>query len=162
MLVLVGLFGHAGRLAVLPLIFLFLVLTVPAAATPLDAWEHRCFLDEEGETKVCATELHADYQGQDYIFYFARGPKGPVPFIAISQDQPFSRMTVKVDDQEPLETEACERGMCFFEEKKSHLLIKQFRAGAEAWVEIEGKAHEPLFARAITLKGFTSAYKLYR
>lgn len=143
-------------------VLLNLALIPQVGATPLDSWEMRCISDEEQGQEVCATELHARYGGRDFIFYFARGPVGPVPFVAVSEGAPFRQMTVKVDDEPPLDADRCDDGMCFFEASKSRKLVQLFRKGAKALVMIEGPEAPRLFDAEITLSGFTSAYKRYR
>ena len=134
----------------------------PAIATPLDAWEMRCVSEDQSAEKICATEIHKSYDGRDFIFYFARGPKGPVPFVAVSEGAPFRRMSVRVDEETPINADRCEEGMCFFKAGKSKKLVQLFRKGKTAFIMIEGPDRIRLFDAEITLYGFTSAYKRYR
>jgi invasion protein IalB len=134
----------------------------PATATPLDAWEMRCVSEDQSDQEICATEIHKTYGGRDFIFYFARGPKGPVPFVAVSEGAPFRRMSVKVDEETPIDADRCEQGMCFFKADKSKKLVQLFRKGKAAHIEIKGPEGVRLFDAEITLYGFTSAYKRYR
>ena len=131
-------------------------------ATPLNAWEHRCISDDDSNEKVCATEFHTRFEERDFVFYFARGPAGPVPFVAQSDDAPFRRMTVKVDDEPDIDADRCEVGFCYFGAEKSRKLINLFRKGLKALVVIEGPGKNRLFDAPITLSGFSSAYKRYR
>lgn len=131
-------------------------------ATPLNAWEHRCVEEEDNSTRVCTTEIAMQYDEHDFLFYFARGPSGPIPFIVQSEGLDFQRMAVTVDDKDTLEADRCEVGVCFFEAQKSHKLIRLFRKGKAAHVLIEAAGSRVLFDAELTLTGFTAAYRRYR
>jgi invasion protein IalB len=130
-------------------------------ATPLDSWEHHCTIDEGTKEAVCTTEIRSHDKKTEAIFYFARGPRGPVPFVAHSEEQSFGALTVKVDDEDVLEADNCVDGICYFEESKSRLLLRQFRGGRTAHVTIKDRQGRELFDAPITLMGFSAAYKLY-
>jgi hypothetical protein len=104
-------------------------------ATPLNAWEHRCVEEDDSH---------------------ARGPAGPVPFIAQSEGADFQRMVMTVDGKDVLEADRCEAGMCFYEAGKSHKLIRLFRKGKT------GVGGGVLINEELTLTGFTAAYRRYR
>ncbi len=143
--------------------FLFWPSAIPEGmATPLNAWEHRCVGEDDSAARVCTTEIVMRYHEHDFLFYFARGPAGPVPFIAQSDGLGFGRMVVTVDGKDVLEADRCEVGMCFFEERKSHKLIRLFRKGKTAHVLIEDLGSRTLFDAELTLTGFTAAYRRYR
>ncbi len=132
-----------------------------AAAVPLNSWEHYCFTDENEDGRVCTTELRAVYDDQEFVFYFARGPRGPVPLVVMGTQETLREMTVKVDDQAPLSTENCETGMCYFDVAKSKKLLRQFRRGRSARILILGSGSQVLFDDEITLIGFTAAFRRY-
>ena len=67
-------------------------------ATPLNAWEHRCVEEDDTSARICTTEIAMHYGDRDFLFYFARGPSGPVPFIVQSDGAGFQRMVVTVDE----------------------------------------------------------------
>jgi hypothetical protein len=134
---------------------------LPVSATPLNSWEHHCVAEDEGNAKVCTTELRSRDRDIEAIFYFARGPNGPVPFVALSEQAKFGALTVQVDDKDSLEADSCTDGVCYFEADKSRLLIKQFRGGRKAHVVIDAPDGQTLFDSDITLMGFSAAYKLY-
>ncbi len=136
----------------------------PADATPLNAWEMRCIQDDDNGTRLCAVELHAQAKGRDFIFYFARGRRGPVPFVAATTalSPPFFDMEVAVDGEAPLKADFCEKDVCYYEEQKSKRLIKLFKKGSEAHITIRDPNSKKLFDSAITLAGFSAAYKRYR
>lgn len=130
-------------------------------ATPLDSWEHRCVAEDDSDDKVCTTELRSRDKDIEAIFYFARGPNGPVPFVALSEEAKFGRLSVKVDDEGALEADSCDDGICYFETEKSSQLLRQFRGGRAAHIVIDGPDGQTLFDSEITLMGFSAAYKLY-
>ena len=144
-------------------VFLF-CLAVPAQGTPLNAWELRCVQDDEDGTKLCAVELHAQEHGRDFIFYFARGRRGPVPFVAATTvvSPPFFEMEVAVDGEAPLQADFCEKDVCYYAEKKSRRLIRLFKKGRAAHITIRDPSAKKLFDSVITLAGFSAAYKRYR
>ena len=133
----------------------------PAGATPLNSWEHHCTIDEDSGDKVCTTELRSRDRETEAIFYFARGPRGPVPFVALSEQQSFGALTVQVDDEKPVEADNCVDGICYFEVDKSRLLLRQFRSGRAAHITIHDRQGAELFDSDITLMGFSAAYKRY-
>lgn len=139
-----------------------LTLALPALANPMNSWEHTCFKGEESPGQICTTELRALYEGEEFVFYFARGPNGPVPLVALGGELPFTAMTVAVDDQEPVTADSCATGSCHFKAKKSKVLLRQFRKGKFAKIMILGEAAAPLFDGTITLLGFNAAYQRYR
>jgi hypothetical protein len=142
---------------------IFWTLTSPSGmATPLNAWEHRCVEEDDSQARICSTEIVLQYRGRDFVLYFARGPAGPVPFIAQSEGADFRRMVMTVDGKDILEADRCEAGMCFYEAGKSHKLIRLFRKGNTAHVLIEGVGGEVLISEELTLAGFTAAYRRYR
>ena len=155
-------FGTAGTPVLLGLLAVWSILqSAPSMATPLDSWEHHCTVDEGTKEEVCTTEIRSRNKNTEAIFYFARGPRGPVPFVAHSEEQSFGALTVKVDDEEVMEADNCVDGICYFEEAKSRLLLRQFRGGRTAHVTIKDRQGRELFDAPITLMGFTSAYKRY-
>ena len=135
---------------------------VQVKATPLNAWDLRCIKEDDSKQSVCSTEIHTRFNDKDFLFYFARGPVGPVPFIAHADNLHFSKMTVSVDDKAPLEADSCEIEICYYDRKKSRTLIKQFTRGQSAKIIILGPDGITHFDGTITLIGFSSAYKRYR
>jgi len=133
----------------------------PLQATPLNSWEHHCIVEDDSDEEVCTTELRSQDRDTEAIFYFARGPKGPVPFVALSEHTAFGALTVQVDEEEPLVADSCKDGICFFEAEKSHQLLQQFRSGRAAHIVIDAPDGHNLFDADITLMGFSAAYKLY-
>lgn len=133
----------------------------PALATPLNSWEHTCFKGEGSPGQVCTTELHTVYDGAEFVFYFARGPKGTAPLVAQGGELAFTAMTIAVDENEPVAADNCATGSCHFEAKKSKKLLRQFRKGQIAKIEIMGEGPDRLFDGTITLLGFTAAYQRY-
>ena len=130
-------------------------------ATPLDSWEYHCVAEDDSDSEVCTTELRSRDKDTEAIFYFARGPKGPVPFVAISEEAAFGALQVQVDDEEPLQADSCEDGICYFEADKSRQLLRQFQSGRSAHIVIDAPDGRNLFDADITLMGFSAAYKLY-
>ena len=63
--------------------------------------------------------------------------------------------------EDVLEADNCVDGICYFEESKSRLLLRQFRGGRTAHVTIKDRQGRELFDAPITLMGFSAAYKLY-
>jgi len=138
-----------------------LAIATPLLATPLDSWEHHCIGEDNSDDQICTTELRSDDKGTEAIFYFARGPKGPAPFVASSESTAFGAMTVQVDDEEPLVADSCDDGICYYKAEKSERLLKLFRNGRTAHVVIDAPDGQNLFDADITLIGFSAAYKLY-
>ncbi len=150
--------------------FLALLLAVPLAlsaiarlsATPFDSWEPHCYLDEGSQAKICTTELRAMADDREFVFYFARGPSGPVPLIAQADGLDLLDMTVTVDEEAPVVADRCEAALCVFESKKSRHLVRTFKKGRSVHVVIHGRDNRILFDQAITLVGFSAAYSRYR
>ena len=89
--------------------------TSPVSATPLNSWEHTCFKGEGSPGQVCTTELHTVYEGEEFVFYFARGPKGAAPLVVQGGELAFTTMTITVDENEPVAADNCVIGSCHFE-----------------------------------------------
>jgi invasion protein IalB len=153
--------GHRGFRQVIGLAAATFLYSTPLQATPLNSWEYHCVIEDGSSEEVCTTELRSQDKDTEAIFYFARGPKGPVPFVALSETVPFGALKVQVDDEAPLKADSCEDGVCYFEAEKSRLLLQQFRSGRSAHIVIDAPDGRNLFDADITLIGFTAAYKLY-
>ncbi|MEM7173372.1 MAG: invasion associated locus B family protein [Pseudomonadota bacterium] len=127
----------------------------------MNSWEHRCFANDTGEDKICATELHARENGQELVLYFARGKTGPVPLVAQGQVGEYREMTIRVDDLDPVPADHCQKAFCYYEKEKSHQLIRQFKRGRIAQILIEDQKSGVLFQTEITLMGFSAAFGMY-
>lgn len=143
---------------------MMIVLAPPAVrANPINSWEHRCFSQEETtRDMVCATELRARDSDKEILLYFARGRSGPIPLVAQGENLPFSEMVVWVDDQSPVKADHCRDSLCYYEKEKAHRLIRQFKRGKSATVQITGPENHIVFQQDITLMGFTAAFGMYR
>jgi len=153
--------------AVLILVSLFMELglalgTKPAFATPLNAWEHLCITDAEDNSRLCTTEYHLMQDDQEFVLYFAHNPRGTSPFVVEGPEGLLQGVVVTVDDNDALTSSNCEPDLCFFEKEPSAALLKQFRRGKEARLEIMGVENQHILDHMITLLGFTAAYGQYR
>jgi invasion protein IalB len=129
-----------------------------ARATEPEIWSFQCMEDEDSGEKICTTEISANDDGRDFLIYFVHNKGGKSSLVVTGDESEFSGTTIKVDLKDPLQTDKCDVGMCYFELEKSRLLLKQFRRGKSARVSItDGKA-KLILDRDITLRGFSAAY----
>ena len=126
-------------------------------ADDTEAWRYQCLGDEVVGSKICTTELAVLEAGQEYIIYFVHTNKGAPPLVVSGETDDISAVAIAVDKEEPLVSESCEDGACFFAAAVSKTLMRQFRKGFRAKVTILDGEERVLFDRVLSLRGFTAA-----
>lgn len=134
------------------------LLSAAAGADETGTWQNQCLGDEAAGEKICTTEFATFEDGQEFVLYFVRNESGPSPLVISGEDDAMSGATVTVDKNDPVASESCEDGACYFSAENSNLLLKQFRKGHTAHVTIRGEAQRVVFDRPVTLRGFSAAF----
>ena len=150
----------AGSSRVLALIALawFGPLDAGARATEFEVWYYQCMEDEESAEEICTTEIATSSGDQDFIVYFVHNKDGVSPLVVAGDEQRFSSLTLRVDDQDAIEADECDVGWCYFEAEKSGRLLALFRKGSRARVSILDDRLDTILDTEITLRGFTAIY----
>ena len=133
-------------------------LDAGARANELEVWYCQCMVDEESSEKICTTEIATSSGDQDFIVYFVHNKDGGSPLVVAGDEQKFSSLIIRVDDEDPIEADECEIGWCYFEAEKSGRLLTQFRKGRRARVSILDDRLDTILDTEITLRGFTASY----
>jgi hypothetical protein len=128
-----------------------------SAAQEAETWLYQCLGDAVAGNKICTTELATFHKGEEFVVYFVHVDKGKPPLVISGESEDISRTTVAVDKNEPLVSQDCEDGACFFGAEGSATLMKQFRKGFRVKITIETTSNEVLFDRVLSLRGFTAA-----
>ena len=126
-------------------------------AEDTEAWRYQCLGDEVVGSRICTTELAVLEAGEEFIVYFVHTNKGAPPLVVSGEHDDISDVTIAVDKKEPLASESCEDGACFFAAKVSKTLMRQFRKGFKAKITIRDAEQRVLFDRVLSLRGFTAA-----
>ncbi len=148
----------SSRVLALFALALFVPLDVGARATELDVWYYQCMEDEDSSEKLCTTEIAISSGNQDFIVYFVHRKDGGSPLVVSGDEQRFSNLTIRTDDNDAIEADQCDVGWCYFEAEKSGRLLKQFRKGRRARVSILDHRLDTILDAEITLRGFTASY----
>ena len=143
-------------------IALFMGLATAGAAFSQDYgfaedWTYRCMQDWDSKARVCTTELQTLQDDQLFLIYFAHGNEGASPLVVTGDEQPYREAGVEVDGGEPVVTELCEAGYCYFEAEASKKLIAEFRKGRRARIWIAGPGTQKILDQIVSLTGFTNA-----
>ncbi len=131
-------------------------------ATQADTWELQCMPNYETSTEICTTEFLTNYEGRDFIIYFAHTEDGSSPLVFSGPAESFAEATVEVHGKKPVSTDKCEIGLCYFKEKKSAVLLQQFIRGDTARITISSKGAKPALSKEISLFGFAAAFWKYQ
>ncbi len=153
----------AGSSKVLALfaLALFVPLDTGTRATELDAWYYQCMEDKDSFETLCTTEIAISSGDQEFIVYFVHRKDGGSPLVVSGDEQRFSKLTIRTDDNDAIEADQCDVGWCYFEAEKSGRLLKQFRKGHRARVSILDHRLDTILDAEITLRGFTASYARY-
>ncbi len=137
---------------------LFVPLDTGARATELDVWYYQCIEDEDSSEKLCTTEITTSSGDQDFIVYFVHRKDGGSPLVVSGDEQRFSKLTIRTDNNDAIEADQCDVGWCYFEAEKSVRLLKQFRKGRRARASIIDDRLDTILDTEITLRGFSASY----
>ncbi len=148
----------SSRVLALFALALFVPLDAGARATELDVWYYQCMEGEESSEKLCTTEIAISSGNQDFIVYFVHRKDGGSPLVVSGDEQRFSKLTIRTDDNDAIEADQCDVGWCYFEAEKSGTLLKQFRKGRRARVSILDHRLDTILDAEITLRGFMASY----
>lgn len=136
---------------------LMVLVACPAVAEDDEAWRYQCLGDEIVGGKICTTELAVFESGEEFILYFVHSDKGAPPLVVSGESEGIAAVQIAVDKNDPIFSESCEDGACFFAAEDSAALMIQFRKGFRAKVTIEDETRQVLFDRVLSLRGFTAA-----
>lgn len=114
--------------------------------------------DDDTGAEFCTTEILTSFGERDFIIYFAHIKKGVSPLVVAGPEEPYAGLTIQVDKKNPIEADSCEVGLCYFEAKKSSLLLKQFRKGRSAHISISAEDGGIPLNKQITLRGFSAQF----
>ena len=129
-----------------------------AAAQGYNVWYAQCLGDESsGETPLCTVEILLDPDQGEFVLYFVYRDEGDMPLVVSGGDLALGRVSIKADKKDPIETGACEVGLCYFEPPISTKLKDYFLRGRSAEVRIDDAAGETVLSQTITLNGFQKA-----
>ncbi len=135
-----------------------------SGATDTDSWEFQCMPIEGTENvegiveELCTTEISTSYHGNDFIIYFTHSRNGASSLVVSGPEELFVDTIVEVRGKEPVRADSCEIGLCYFELKKSALLVQQFIRGESTRITISTGRAETLLDKDITLAGFVTAF----
>ena len=129
----------------------------PADAEDSEAWRYQCLGDEVAGSQICTTELAVFEEGDEIIVYFVHTSQGKPPLVVSGEDETIAGASVKVDKNDPLASESCESGACFFSAPDSAALMAQFKKGFRAKVTLQDADARILFDRVLSLRGFSKA-----
>jgi hypothetical protein len=132
-----------------------------AAEVEAEAWNFQCMEDDDSGEKICTTEIAASDDGGDFLIYFVHAKGGKSSLVVTGEELKFAATTIKVDQEDPVQADECEVGMCYFDLDKSRLLLRQFRKGRRARVSIIDDALEFILDQEVTLRGFSATYAKY-
>jgi invasion protein IalB len=134
-----------------------------AQITEPETWRFQCMTDSHSEEQeICTTEIMASQDGDDFLIYFVHADKGTPPLVVDGAEVPFRAAVITVDDEDPISTGRCEVGLCYYDTEASRVLLKQFRKGLKARVQVETNDESLRLDREITLRGFSATYDKYR
>ena len=129
-----------------------------ARAAEAEVWNFQCMEDEDTDVKICTTEIAASDGGRDFLIYFVHDRGGKSPLVVTGEELKFTVTTIKVDQEDPVQADECDVGMCYFELEKSRLLLRQFRKGRTARISIIDDTLEFILDQEVTLRGFSATY----
>lgn len=122
-----------------------------------EGWAHQCLGGEAADTVICTTEIPVPQDGREYLVYFVHSEADNLPLVVAGEEEAFARATITVDDNDPVVTEDCEAGACYFAEETAQTLLEQFRKGGSALVRVTAADAGIFIDRKITLRGFVKA-----
>lgn len=135
-----------------------LCLAGAAAAQGYNVWYAQCLGDESsGEAPLCTVEILLDPDQGEFVLYFVYRDEGDMPLVVSGGDLALGRVSIKADKKDPIETDTCEVGLCYFEPPASTKLKDYFLRGRSAEVRIDDAAGETVLSQTITLNGFQKA-----
>lgn len=129
-----------------------------AHADEHEGWVYQCLGDEARGTTICTTEIAALHDGRDYLVYFVHAEDGSAPLVIDGGEDAFARTVITVDENDPIETDQCEPGACYFADDAAKTVLQQFRNGGAARVLVVGPDAEIFLDKTITLRGFSKAF----
>jgi invasion protein IalB len=122
-------------------------------------WQFQCMSEDNlGEPPFCTTELWVNQDDREFVVYFVHDRNGKVPLVIAGDDEPYVMARIQVDDNQALETRACEPGSCYFAPPDSIKLLEQFQRGHAARVLVETRDGATALDQSISLSGFSKAY----
>ena len=133
-------------------------------ALETDSWQFQCMpiyganIDDETVGELCTTEISTSYEGRDFVIYFAHNRNGASSLVISGPEELFVDTIVEVHGKKPVSADNCEIGLCYFEVKKSALLVQQFIRGRSARITISSDHAETFLDKDITLSGFVAAF----
>ncbi len=133
-------------------------------ALETDSWEFQCMpiydtnSEDELVGELCTTEISTSYEGKDFIIYFAHNKNGASSLVVSGPEELFVDTIVKVHGMTPVSADNCEIGLCYFELKKSALLVQQFIRGRFVRITISSDRAKTFLDKDITLSGFVAAF----
>lgn len=145
------------RILILVLLAGYALFSLARASEP-EVWIYQCMEDEDSDEKICTTEISASTGNQDFLIYFVHNKGGKSPLVITGEEQNFANLTIKVDEEDPIEADECGVGLCYFQIEKSQLLLRQFRKGRRARVSIIDDRLDFILNQDITLRGFSATY----
>lgn len=123
-----------------------------------NVWYAQCLSDETSrEPPLCTVEILLDPDQGEFVLYFVYRDDGAMPLVLSGGERALGKLWIKADKKDPVETEQCEPGLCYFEPPDSTKLKKFFLIGRKAEVRVEDDAGETILSQTITLNGFQKA-----
>lgn len=123
-----------------------------------NVWYAQCLGDESTrEPPLCTLEILLDPDQGEFVLYFVYRVEGDMPLVLSGGDRALGKLWIKADKNDPIETETCEVGLCYFEPPDSTKLKKFFLMGRRAEVRIDDADGETILSQTITLNGFQKA-----
>lgn len=145
---------------VLAVVALGASVALPGAAVGqgYNVWYAQCLSDENSqEPPLCTVEILLDPDQGEFVLYFVYRDEGGMPLVLTGGEQALGKLSIKADDEDPIETDKCEVGLCYFEPPDSTKLKNLFLKGRKAEVYIEDSAGDRVLTQTITLNGFQKA-----
>lgn len=120
-------------------------LAMPVDATAeSDAWHYQCLGDESVEVEICTTEISIYAEDMELVVYFVHNEGAHAPLVVTADPARLSRVSIQVDDKEPVVSDDCEVDGCIFDKEASKRLHVQFRKGRTARLVAEGRKIDPV------------------
>jgi hypothetical protein len=135
-----------------------------SGATEFDSWEFQCMpidgavSEEEIVEELCTTEISTSYEGREFVIYFTHNRNGVSSLVVSGPEELFVDTIVEVHGKKPVSADNCEIGLCYFELKKSALLVQQFIRGESTRITITTDRAKTFLDKDITLAGFVTAF----
>jgi hypothetical protein len=139
-----------------------------SGATEIDSWEFQCMpiydtiSEDELVGDLCTTEITTRFEGRDFVIYFAHNRNWNSPLVVSGPEELFIDAIVEVQGMKPVNADNCEIGLCYFELKKSRLLVQQFIKGISVHITISTDHAKTILDKELTLSGFLAAFWEFR